>query len=58
MIRLYGPNALDFMDLSARETAAKVEKLNPGSGMSEANVHQIWKRFKDDLEHEAGLGGS
>jgi DNA-directed RNA polymerase specialized sigma24 family protein len=58
VIRLYGPNELGFMALSARETVAKVEELHPGSGMTEANVHQIWKRFKNDLEDESGVGGS
>lgn len=58
VIRCYGPNPLGFLDLSARETVSEVERLHPGQTMSEDNVHQIYKRFKDDLSEELGLGGS
>ena len=58
VVRAYGPNELGFMGLSARETAAHVEKVHPGTTMSEPNVHQIWKRFKVELEENLGLGGS
>lgn len=44
VIRLYGPNVAGFMDLPADEVAARVD------GMTPANVHQIWRRFKTDLE--------
>ena len=54
VIRLYGPNVAGFLDLSGEETAAKIGELFPGEKMSEANVHQIWKRFKTDLEAELG----
>lgn len=57
VIRLYGPNELGYMALSAREAAAQLESTHPGAGMSEPNVHQIWKRFRDELEDELGLGG-
>jgi DNA-directed RNA polymerase specialized sigma24 family protein len=58
VIRLYGPNELGYMALSAREAAAQIEATHVGATMSEANVHKIWARFKDDLERELGLGGS
>ena len=49
VIQLYGPNMAGFMDLPADEVAARVD------GMTPANVHQIWRRFKTDLE--AALNG-
>lgn len=58
VIRAYGPNEIGYMGLNARETAAHVESVHLGTTMSEANVHQIWKRFKTELERELGLGGS
>jgi DNA-directed RNA polymerase specialized sigma24 family protein len=58
VIRLYGPNELGYMALSAREAAAQVEATHVGASMSETNVHKIWNRFKNDLERELGLGGS
>lgn len=54
VIRLYGPNPCGFMDLSAAATAAEVNEDDPAAAMTEANVHQIWKRFKNDLENELG----
>lgn len=57
-IRLYGPGALGHQDLSAREVATRIEATHPGSGMSEANVHQIYRRFKAELNRELGMGGS
>lgn len=55
VIRAYGPGELGFVDLGAAEAAAAVEALHPGSAMTAANVHQIWKRFKDALEDELGM---
>lgn len=54
VIALYGPNVAGFLDLSGEETAARIQERFPGEKMSEANVHQIWKRFKTDLEAELG----
>lgn len=56
VIRLYGPPELGCEGLAAREAAAATERVHPGSSMSEANVHQIWKRFKTDVEDELGMG--
>ncbi len=58
VIRLYGPNELNFMGYSAAETAAEIETAHRGETMSEANVHQIWRRFKAELQDELGLEGS
>jgi DNA-directed RNA polymerase specialized sigma24 family protein len=58
VIRLYGPNELNFVALAAAEAAARIEATHPGEAMSEANVHQIWRRFKTDLQDELGLPGS
>ena len=52
VIRLYGPNVADFLDLSGDETAARINERFDGAAMTAANVHQIWKRFKSDLERE------
>lgn len=57
VIRLNGPNELGYMGLGAAEVAANVKRMH-GVDMSEANVHQIWSRFKRDLADELGLGGS
>ena len=46
VIRLYGPNVAGFMDLPAGAVADRVDAMTP------ANVHQIWRRFKTDLEAE------
>ena len=43
VIRLYGPNVAGFLDLPADEVAARID------GMTPANVHKIWSRFKQDL---------
>ena len=56
VIRVYGPNELGFMELSARETVERTEQLHPGSNMSEANVHQIWRRFRSDVADAPGMG--
>jgi DNA-directed RNA polymerase specialized sigma24 family protein len=57
VIRLYGPNELGYMALGAAEAARIVADAHAGS-MSEANVHQIWRRYKSDLDGELGVGGS
>ena len=57
VIRLYGPNELGFMALGASEAAGLVADGH-GTSMSEANVHQIWRRYKSELEDELGMGGS
>lgn len=57
VIRLYGPNELGYMALGAAEAARIVAEAHAGS-MSEANVHQIWRRYKSDLDGELGVGGS
>ena len=43
VIRLYGPGVAGFENLPADEVAAQID------GMSPANVHQIWSRFRRDL---------
>ena len=43
VIRLYGPNMAGFLDLPADEVAARID------GMTSANVHKIWSRFRADL---------
>jgi DNA-directed RNA polymerase specialized sigma24 family protein len=48
VIRLYGPEVAGCQDLPAEEVAARVD------GISVANVHKIWSRFKRDLEAELG----
>jgi DNA-directed RNA polymerase specialized sigma24 family protein len=55
VIRLYGPNEIGFMGLSARETTDRTEQLHPGSNMTEANVHQIWRRFRSDVDDALGM---
>ena len=57
VIRLYGPNALGYMELSAAEAATAVAEAH-ATTMSEANVHQIWRRFRADFHDELGMGGS
>jgi DNA-directed RNA polymerase specialized sigma24 family protein len=58
VIKLYGPHELNCMAYSAAETAEHVMAAHPGETMTEANVHKVWSRFKDELERELGLGGS
>lgn len=57
VIRLYGPNELGFMAFGAAEAAERVATAH-ATTMSEANVHQIWRRYKSDLDGELGVGGS
>lgn len=49
VIRLYGPLELNYLDLGAAATATEITRLHPGERVSEANVHQIWRRFKAEL---------
>ena len=56
VVRCYGPGALGFDDLGARETTERVEELHPGAGVSEANVHKIWSRFRAEVDGELGMG--
>ncbi len=59
VIRLTAPPELGWgEDLPAAEVAERVTDTHPGAGMTDANVYQIWKRFKTDLDKELGLGGS
>ena len=46
VIRLYGPEVAGCQDLPAEEVAARID------GISVANVHKIWSRFKRDVEAE------
>lgn len=48
VIHLYGPEILGYGDLSAQETQREVKRLL-GDDVSEANIHQIWRRFAADL---------
>jgi RNA polymerase sigma factor (sigma-70 family) len=54
VIRLYGPEAMDGMDMSGEEVAAAME--DRGERVSVANVQKIWQRFKDDLARELDAG--
>ena len=56
VIELYGPTAMGFFGVSARETADMVNaefEPNP-KPMTEANVHKIYQRFKDSLRDAMG----
>jgi len=57
VIRLYGPEYLGFGDLSAAEAAAEINSDDTDDSVTEPNVHQIFKRFKNDLGEELGLHG-
>ena len=57
VIRLYGPEYVGFEDLSAEETAARIAADDSEDTVTVANVHQIWKRFKNDVAKELGLDG-
>ncbi len=52
VIRLYGPEVAGFMNLSAAEVKAAIDGDDSGDTVSVANVAQIWRRFKVDLEEE------
>lgn len=55
VIRLYGPNYAGFMDLSAEETVEAIRSDPSDDTVTVSNVHQIWKRFKTDMNEELGL---
>jgi DNA-directed RNA polymerase specialized sigma24 family protein len=55
VIRLYGPEPVAGEDLPAKEVVARMQAEH-GESISEANVQQIWHRFKVDLEKELSAG--
>ncbi|HET6831382.1 MAG TPA: hypothetical protein VFH44_08545 [Solirubrobacterales bacterium] len=55
VIMLYGPEPIGGEDLSGAETAARMRE-DHGDEVSVANVQQIWRRFKVDLENELAAG--
>jgi len=57
VIRLYGPEYVGFEGLSAEETVARIDGDASEDTVTVANVHQIWKRFKNDVSKELGLDG-
>jgi len=57
VIRLYGPDVLGYEQLPAKEVALQVEAAL-STPMSEANVHQIWSRFRRELQIALGVEGS
>lgn len=54
VIRLYGPEVAGFMNLSAAEVKAAIDGDDSDDTVSIANVAQIWRRFRVDLEEELG----
>ncbi len=50
VIRLYGPEVAGFMNLTAAETKAAIDGDGSGDTVSEANVNQIWSRFRRDVQ--------
>jgi DNA-directed RNA polymerase specialized sigma24 family protein len=60
VIQLYGSEVLGYQDFDAASTATEVKRLC-GETVSEANIHQIWRRFKNDYgdawNDAAGAGG-
>ncbi|MCL4288633.1 MAG: sigma-70 family RNA polymerase sigma factor [Thermoleophilia bacterium] len=55
VIMLYGPGLIGGEDLSGAEVAARMSDER-GEDVSVANVQQIWRRFKVDLERELSAG--
>lgn len=55
VIELYGPEQIGGADLSGAETAARMNDEHRVE-VSVANVQQIWRRFKVDLERELSAG--
>lgn len=51
VIMLYGPEPIGGEDLPGAEVAARMNSEH-GEDVSVANVQQIWRRFKVDLERE------
>lgn len=59
VIELYGPVELGYLEFDAASTCAEIRRLT-GETISEANVHQIWRRFKIDFMEaldEADIAG-
>jgi DNA-directed RNA polymerase specialized sigma24 family protein len=54
VIHLYGPEPMGCLNLTGDEVVAAMNDL--GESVSVANVQQIWRRFKVDLESELGDG--
>jgi hypothetical protein len=57
VILLYGPEQMGGMNLPAKEVVTQMDSAH-GERVSEANVQQIWRRFKVDLERELSEGES
>lgn len=55
VILLYGPELIGGEDLSGEEVSARM-RAEHGEEVSVANVQQIWRRFKVDLEKELAAG--
>jgi DNA-directed RNA polymerase specialized sigma24 family protein len=55
VLELYGPELIGGGDLSGAEVAARMRDER-GEDVSVANVQQIWRRFKVDLEKELAAG--
>ena len=55
VILLYGPEPVGGEDLPAREVAERMNS-DHGETVSEANVQQIWRRFKVDVDAELSAG--
>lgn len=54
IIELYGPEAMNGMNLSGAEVVEAMAK--GGETVSVANVQKIWSRFKADLQRELSIG--
>ncbi len=52
VIRIYGPIGLGFLEFDAASTCTEVNRLFPDADMKEPNVHQIWRRFRAELEEQ------
>lgn len=50
VIELYAPGAMEGEELSAGEVVERIAAERDGEVVSTANVHQIWRRFKTDVE--------
>jgi hypothetical protein len=52
---LYGPEPIGGEDLAGAEVVERMRE-DHGEEVSVANVQQIWRRFKVDLEKELAAG--